>query len=345
MPPEPAIQRRENGDVAMVFPAADVEHSPEARAISLPELLTKSYPPREWILHPVLPSQGLAMIYAPRGVGKTHASLGIAYAVASGGQFLRWEAPQPNGVLFLDGEMPAVALQERLARIVEYADREATAPFKILTPDEQEHGRMPDLATLEGQDAIDRLITDDIKLIVVDNLSTLARTGKENEGESWLSVQAWALRWRSRGRSVLFIHHAGKNGGQRGTSRREDVLDTVITLKRPSQYTPEDGAVFEVHLEKARGIVGKDAQPFEAQLGIPGPDGNPWSTRTLEDSTYEKVISLFTDSEMTQNEIALELGIHKSQVSRHLKRAREEGRVVGQAPKAPGKHWTEADND
>lgn len=298
------------------------------RAVSLHELLSKVYPPREYVMSPILPTQGLAMVYALRGIGKTHVSLGIAYAVASGGTFLRWSAPQPRGVLFLDGEMSAVVLQERLAGIVQHSEREATAPIYIVTPDEQPYGRMPDLATIDGQDAIDKLVGDDISLIVIDNLSTLARTGKENEGESWLSVQEWALRWRSRGKSVLFIHHAGKGGQQRGTSRREDVLDTVISLRRPAQYNPEDGAVFEVHLEKARGVVGKDAQPFEARLGTAEHAGSdPWSTRTLEDSTFERVVELHREG-LNQTEIGLELGIHKSRVSRHLKRARAEGLIL-----------------
>lgn len=48
--------------------------------------------PRETILSPWLPTQGLAMIYAPRGVGKTHIALGIAYAVASHTSFLGWQS-------------------------------------------------------------------------------------------------------------------------------------------------------------------------------------------------------------------------------------------------------------
>src|SRR3712207_8895249 len=54
------------------------------------------------------------------------------------------------------------------------------------------------------------------------------------------------------------IHHAGKGGQQRGTSRREDALDTVIALRRPADYEPEQGARLEVHLEKARGVAGLD---------------------------------------------------------------------------------------
>ena len=52
---------------------------------------------------------------------------------------------------------------------------------------------------------------------------------------------------RRRGVSVLIVHHAGKGGEQRGTSRREDVLDTSISLRRPSDYLPTEGARFEVH--------------------------------------------------------------------------------------------------
>ena len=58
------------------------------------------------------------------------------------------------------------------------------------------------------------------------------------------------------GISVLFIHHAGKGGQQRGTSRREDVLDTVIAMRKPADFNPGDGAYFEIHFEKARGLYG-----------------------------------------------------------------------------------------
>ena len=40
--------------------------------------------------------------------------------------------------------------------------------------------------------------------------------GKENEVESRLPVQQWVLSLRRRGISVLLIHHAGRNGEQRG---------------------------------------------------------------------------------------------------------------------------------
>ena len=54
-------------------------------AIDYGAFLQKSFPPRQTLLAPWLPEQGLAMIHAPRGIGKTHLALGTAWAVAAGG--------------------------------------------------------------------------------------------------------------------------------------------------------------------------------------------------------------------------------------------------------------------
>ncbi len=310
--------------LAQGFDRPEVQHG-RIRAVSLAEFLEMEFQPRENILSPWLPQQGIAMIHAYRGVGKTHCTLGIAHAVASGGRFLAWHAPTPHGVLVLDGEMPAVVLQERLAGIVASDDGQVQAPLRLITPDLQ-HCGMPDLATPDGQDEINAHITDDIGLVIVDNLSTWVRSGKENEGDSWAPIQAWALSLRQRGKSVLFIHHSGKGGHQRGTSRREDVLDTVIALRHAVDYRPEDGAAFEVHFEKARGVHGSDVAPFEARLTTDGTGIATWTTRDLEDSNFDKVVSML-NSGLAQKDIAEELGLNKSTVSRHASKAKKAGLV------------------
>src|SRR5262249_8370212 len=83
--------------------------------VSLHELLAAEFAPREDVLAPFLKTQGSAMVYAYRGIGKTHFSIGCALAVATGTPFLRFRAPKPRRVLFVDGEMPGVELQERFA--------------------------------------------------------------------------------------------------------------------------------------------------------------------------------------------------------------------------------------
>lgn len=283
--------------------------------LSVAELLATEFPRREMILAPWLPSKGLAMIYGPRGIGKTHLTLGCAYAIASGGTFLRWTAPQPRKVLVIDGEMPGLTLQERIAGITNMATVHPPEAgyLRFLPMDLQSTGF--DL----GNEADQREIEPDlagVDVIFIDNISTLAKLGRENEAESWLPVQQWALEQRRAGRSVVFIHHAGKGGAQRGTSRREDVLDTVIALRRPEDYKASEGARLEIHFEKNRGFFGADAAPFEAALGIGG-----WTMRDIGDAKLAPVRDL-TEQGRSLRDIEKETGISKSSAHRRRQKMR-----------------------
>jgi len=293
------------------------------KALSVRDLLSMEIRPREMILSPILPEQGLVMIHAPRGIGKTHVSLMIAYAVATGGQMFhgKWASDKSNKVLFVDGEMPLAVMQERLAKIVNSTEAEAMKDdnLLIITPDIQDKG-ISDLSTLEGQQVVEEHLKN-VKLLILDNHSSLCRRGRENEGESWIPLQEWFLTLRRRGISVLLIHHSNKTGGQRGTSRKEDLLDTIITLRKPDSYDPREGARFEVHYEKARGFYGEEAAPFEACLR----EENGkfiWQVQKIENVQMDKIITLHNEK-LTQREIAEELGLSLATVNRRIKEAKE----------------------
>lgn len=288
------------------------------RVVDVHAFLAMDIPPREMMLEPWLPCQGLAMIYAKRGTGKTHLALAIAYAVASGAEILGWKGPKARKVLYLDGEMLAAPLQERLAALARGADCEPLpGMLHILTPDLQS-GFMPDLATLGGQAALNEVIPPETKLIIVDSLSSLVRgDGHENDAESWLPIQDWALAQRVAGRSVLFLHHANRRGEQRGTSKKEDVLDTVLALRPPADHRPQKGARFEVHIEKSRGLCA-DFVPLEAEL-ITTQDGATWTFKPIEETQAERIRKMSEDG-MSKAEIAEELKIDRSTVYRTLAR-------------------------
>ena len=148
-------------------------------------------------------------------------------------------------MLLIDGEMPAAALQERLASIIASAPGTELDPqnIKILAGDLVEAGGIGNLASTNVQAEIDRWL-DCVDLLVLDNLSSLTAVIRDNDAESWGPIQEWLLKLRRRGISVLIVHHAGKGGQQRGTSRREDVLDTSISLRHPGDYSPVEGARF-----------------------------------------------------------------------------------------------------
>jgi putative DNA primase/helicase len=302
---------------------------PRLRTLTVAEFLKLPLPPPRMILEPWLPEKGLAMIYSPRGVGKTLLGLSAAYAIAVGATFLGFNAPEPRRVLYIDGEMPARTMQERLSAIAKGFNRQPPDDgyFRFLSADICEFG-LPDLATAEGQALIDAEVRD-AEVVFVDNISTLVRSGKENEAEAWLPVQGWCLSHRRAGRSVELLHHAGKGGGQRGTSRREDVLDTVIALRRPADYSPQQGARFEVHFEKSRGFHGDAAQPFEAQYEVREGAG-VWTRKALTDAKVTRVADALNDG-MSIREAAEHLGMHRSKVDRLKRKAAEQSMLDNEA--------------
>lgn len=270
---------------------------------------------------PWLPDKGLVMIFAPRGIGKTLLGLSCAYAIAAGTKLLDWQAARPRRVFYIDGEMPARTMQERLRAVEKGLCVALPDPdyLKLLSADITKNG-LPDLCTEDGQAELDDAIGADTEVIFVDNLSTLARSARENEGDDWVPMQGWVLAHRRDGRSVVMIHHAGKAGAQRGTSRREDVLDTVISLKRPDGYSPAEGARFVVEFEKARGIFGDDALAFVAQYEERD-RAALWTRTALADVELARVVELTRDGKSVR-EIEEETNISKSKAHRLLKEAK-----------------------
>jgi putative DNA primase/helicase len=305
-------------------PDAEPEDRSAPRAVNVRELLSLTIPPREYLVEPILREKETAMVHAWRGVGKTYFGLELAFAVASGGSFLRWRAPRARPVLYIDGEMPARTMQERLAAIVkasERADSFDPANLRLICADLQEE-KLPNLSTVGGQVVLEPFVAK-ADLLVVDSISTLAGFGRENEAESWLPMQAWALALRRQGKTVVLLHHDGKGGQQRGTSRKEDILDLVIHLRRPSDYQAPQGARFEVHFPKSRGLLGEAVEPFEAVLEVRD-DTTTWTMRQLDDVQLARAAELLRNGAKI-GEVMQELGISRATCYRLKRRAEEKG--------------------
>jgi putative DNA primase/helicase len=186
------------------------------------------------------------------------------------------------------------------------------------------------LATLEGQSKIE-IALEDTELLVLDNLSCLLQKVKENDVDTWRPFQFWLLKLRRMGLTVLFLHHAGRSGYQRGTTGREDVLDTIISLKHPPSYKHEEGSKFIIRNEKPRGLVGKDVEPFLAQIRISQETGLSWEIQGVKedyfDETYDRVVELRLEGKSIRV-IADALKIGKDKVHSIIKKAREIGDIV-----------------
>lgn len=289
------------------------------RAISLGELLTMHIEQPAVILHPFLTKSSLTMIYAARGLGKTFFSLGMALAISSGSGFLKYSAPRPFKVLYLDGEMSIYSMKDRLQKLCAGAGiKPLNDNFRLINPGLQSKP-LPDIASSLAHKELEAHVQE-ADVIIIDNLSSWIKSGVENEGESWMPLQEWSLFLKHKGKAIVFVHHANKHDGQRGTSRREDALDYVIKLAKPQNYKPTNGSCFNLFFEKSRSLYGSDIEPLEVKL-VNKPEGDiswEWSSSKDEDTKQMAIILSLHQEGKTYREISEIVGLSPATISRRL---------------------------
>ena len=89
------------------------------------------------------------------------------------------------------------------------------------------------------------------------------------------------------------------------------MLDTVLAMRRPAGYAPSEGARFELHFEKARGLAGDAVEPIEARLQLDTEGRIAWDWGKVEDMELRRVAALLRDG-WKPYQIARELGMSKS---------------------------------
>ena len=200
------------------------------------------------------------------------------------------------GVLYVDGEMTLADLRERALALASDGMPEQL----FLLPSElvyESSFRNLTLTTADDQKAIEDMIEahPSIKVLVLDNISCLFPGIDENDKKAWEPIAAWFTRLRHKGITVIVGHHAGKDGKQRGTSGREDNLDTVIALSLPDNYNPEEGCHYHLRFEKHRGLKGNVVQPLDVRLEELPDATTAWTYALLETTKTERIIAMLND--------------------------------------------------
>jgi hypothetical protein len=279
--------------------------------IDFPAMQTLSLPQRARHLA-WLSDGGNVMVFGPRGVGKTMLQLALTASLVTGAPFLKWPVIAPVGVLYVDGEM---MLDELRSRITALLPPPPKAPLFFLTSEFVYHTVKRDLV-LTGEAMRNSLIEildahPEIRVVILDNVSCLFAGIDEDKKSDWEPINAWLIRLRHRGLATVLVHHAGKGGQQRGTSGREDALDTVIQLTTPADYDPQEGCHFELRFTKSRSVKGADVAPLDVRLEDAG-GRLSWTWKPLEKSKEEQAKELLDDGMTSLNEIAEALGITRS---------------------------------
>ena len=184
----------------------------------------------------------------------------------------------------------------------------------------EKFGKALNLARQEHREAIRDMVVDQgIKVIFLDNLSTLASGLRENDSREWEGLGNWFLELRRLKLTVILVHHAGRNGLMRGTSKREDMAAWILSLASDSDAADE-GAQFVSHFAKRPRVMADNLHDYL------------WKFTTDEDTKevsvyWEKAqpadrFRALVESGVSRNaEIAEELGITAGAVSKLAKKA------------------------
>jgi AAA domain-containing protein/CHC2-type zinc finger protein len=282
---------------------------------------------RQEFLFPWLKEDSINLVSGWRGCGKTWFALGVLDAVTRGESFGPWKCKKPVPCLFLDGEMTVTDDHERIKNLRLDSYRENLLYFYSDAYANQLGLQRAHLADESWRKKMKQiLITQKVKLWVVDNLASLASGLDENSKKDWDPINSWLLELRFAGIATIMLHHVNKKGGQRGTSAREDNLDISLMLKKPHDYTPKDGARFIVHFSKARVSTSKLnlIGDTEFKLIINESGNHVWTFGSVRKETKNEILRLL-DEGKTQTDIKNTLGIDKGYVSRIRKQAIKDG--------------------
>jgi len=161
------------------------------------------------------------------------------------------------------------------------------------------------------------------ELLVIDNRSCLAgMTGLDPN--RWVELGHFMSERRRKGQSVLMIDHANREGALRGGSRCVDGMDLVMALRRPRDWSPRDGARFEIHVEEIGG--GRAFDPIVAQLCT---DAEPahWQWQSLRGPTIDRAVALLRQG-LGAEAMGRALGLSRTSAYRLQRRARQLGWVA-----------------
>lgn len=207
-----------------VTPVTPVTDRLEASRVDWSSFWTRDRDGSDWLVEPLLPRGRGVALYAPSKTGKSLLSVHVSACVATGARCLDHPAGPPRHVLYLDLEMTADDLHERLEDM-------GYGPATNL--EHLHYYVLPDLPPLDtphgGQELVDLAAHHQAELVVIDT-TTRGLSGNENDADTIRNFWRYTgSRLKAENRTMWRLDHAGKDlqQGQRGSSAKNDDVDVV----------------------------------------------------------------------------------------------------------------------
>ena len=294
--------------------------------LSGPQFLNLELPETRTYIDPFVQERRIILLTGWRGVGKTWAGLSIANSITTGAPFGPWPVADSAPCLYLDGEMALQDVQARYRGL--NPTGEQVSPLYFYSEAYMNNLGLPRASLLNRrwrQDVKSLMADLGVKVFLVDNIASLAGGIDENSKRDWDPINQWLIDLRFAGATTILMHHTNKDGGQRGTSAREDNIDLSIMLKQPSDYSPDYGADFILSFNKTRVPLGDLHKLQDVRFKLIDKDGRlTWAWREVRGEIREEALRMI-DQGMDYKDIAAALGISKGRISQIKSEAMRSG--------------------
>jgi hypothetical protein len=181
----------------------------------------------QWLVDGILVQNGLNMIYAPPGVGKSLVALDLVLAASEGRQWLNYYEIQQQPTLYVDED--GNNDHELNARLLAFKASPDDSPADIKFCLHQGFK----ITNENHRKSLIRYCKDmDIKLVIMDSLTRL-HDQSESDANGMKIVTAALKELSLAGLTVVMLHHSTKSGkAARGSSEIESGYDSIIKIER-----------------------------------------------------------------------------------------------------------------
>lgn len=306
-------------------PAAGPKFSLIPLAVTLRGLLANPLAPRLRLLGNWLYAGDLGAIIASRGSGKSWFSMLIAKALATKSNLGEWEGPAESvRVGIYDSEMALEDLHERATAtgLASAGDAILLLHYGAIL---QERRRPLNLANAEDQQSlIDWAKHEKLQVLILDNLTTSVSGVEENGNDDFRDkVQPLLLAARAEGITLIIVGHLGRNGKWRGASGKEDLLDWTLKLTRDEDSDDHHLVVKSTFDKFRRSRAGN----IPLRWTLEAVPGQPLNITSEPFSGLEAMISLIAAGVTKPSELAEELGVSPSAISKWGKKGMDTGKL------------------
>ena len=164
---------------------------------------------------------------------------------------------------------------------------------------------------------------DAIDLVILDNFSTLGEVEDENAASSFNAIQQFLLQLKVQGVATMLVHHAGKSGDFRGSSKLAATFETIIKLERLGSSVEHGAAAFRVRWDKVRaGGPKRKVREVAARLiedPFVEPAASKWDYATADIERLDELKERLADGEFqNQKEIADHFDVSKTMARKYI---------------------------